>query len=382
MPINTNQQFEQASIYSDLGSLNSIREQGLSDEYGAVKKAAKEFEAFFMNMMLKTMRQSAEVIGDNSLTGSEEEKMFIGMMDEQMSADLSQQGHLGIADLMMSQLSRQFETDNKNEAGTVFENERVQRKNSHFPNTAATHLTPKTTTPEAVTSVSMIPIVSTPTKVPAARTDDEVSKLEGVNSQRIGLTNTDKVVGKDRLTQDEALTHCSNSANLVKPEKKSLFDEVSDFITDLLPAAQSAAEKLNVDPRILIAQAALETGWGKFVMHDESGQPGFNLFGIKAGSNWSGDSIKINTLEVENQEFKKVNASFRKYEGFNESFEDYVNFIKQNPRYQKALALAHNAQDYVKELQASGYATDPNYANKIMRIFKESSLQEIDIEIK
>lgn len=341
MPININQQFEQASIYSDLGSLNSIREQGLSDEYGAVKKAAKEFEAFFMNMMLKSMRQSAAVLGENSLTGSEEEKMFIGMMDEQMSADLSQQGHLGIADLMMSQLSKQYQKESVTESS--FNNTRVETKTVDVPRPKLEEKTSKTVAPEL--------------------TNKEVKSVE-----------VNKIINK---VESKKI-----AVEMVKPEKKSLFNEVTDFISGLLPYAQKAAEKLNVDPRVLIAQAALETGWGKFIMHDESGKPGFNLFGIKAGKNWSGDSIKINTLEVENQQFKKVNASFRKYEGFSESFDDYVSFLKQNPRYQKAIESADNANEYVKQLQASGYATDPNYANKIMKIFEYSDLQKVDVAPK
>jgi peptidoglycan hydrolase FlgJ len=347
MPININQQFEQASIYSDLGSLNAIREQGLTDEHGAVKKAAKEFEAFFMNMMLKSMRQSAEVIGENSLTGSEAEKMFVGMMDEQMSADLSQQGHLGIADLMMSQLERQYKTRLKGESDSTFENERVKL----YPN--------KQEVIEAKVNVTniIVPKMDVENKLSVKAKEEVNVKVEGYAEIQAKI-------------QTE------------KPEKKSLFNEVADFVNGLLPHAKKAAEVLNVDPRVLIAQAALETGWGKFIMHDKSGEPGFNLFGIKAGREWGGESIKISTLEVENQQFKKVNASFRKYGGFSESFDDYVSFLKQNPRYKKVIDSAGDANVYVKELQAAGYATDPNYAKKIMRIFKYNDLKNIDVNIK
>lgn len=358
MPINNNLQFEQASIYSDLGSLDAIRKQGLTDESGAIKKAAKEFEAFFMNMMLKSMRQASVVVGDNSLTGSEAEKMFTGMMDEQLSVNLSQQGHLGIADLMISQLSGQSKTENNDTDKNVKELSYYRE----FPVSRITNNSFSAVKQEQNKTISSMAEIS----------------ADRIKSTPVVALKNQTIKPKAAAANIEIKNIIATIKETVKPEKKSLFAEVTDFVSTLLPLAKQAAEKLSVDPRLLIAQAALETGWGKFIMHDESGNPGFNLFGIKTGKNWSGESININTLEVEDQQFKKINASFRKYQNFSESFDDYVSFLKQNPRYQKVLDSANDAKEYVKQLQVSGYATDPDYANKIMRIFREAVLHSVN----
>lgn len=336
MPMNSSSldlspQLQQASIYSDLNSLDSIRKMGRTDEAGAMKKAAKEFEAFFMNMMLKSMRQSSEVIGENPLTGSPQEKMFTAMMDEQMAVDLSQKGLLGIADLMMSQF---YQAKGKTPGSPEMLNAPLPQFSGNVP--AAHSLSSQVAAAKALQTENIAP----------ARLPEHAPKAEQKKIEK------------------------------VKVEKKALFSQAEEFISSLLPYAKNAARKLDLDPKLLIAQAALETGWGKFIMHDDAGKPGYNLFGIKAGKSWQGESIKIDTLEVENQQFKKVKASFRKYQNFAQSFDDYVDFVKQDPRYSKAVSLRKKPAEYIEQLQKSGYATDPNYASKIMSIFKENILNK------
>ncbi len=329
--INTSQQFEQASIYSDLNSLDSIRKMALTDKESALKKAAKEFEAFFLNMMLKSMRQASQVIGDDSPMSSPQEKMYTSMLDEQLSVDLSQNGLLGIADLMTKQLSNNVSKPETN------------------------HMASK---------ISRLEFTQKTNKASSVVPDKELKSVIKLEK--------DLVEDKKELNDSQVVAE-----NNLKAEKKSLFDNTKDFVKTLLPYAKKAANLLGLDPKLLIAQAALETGWGKFIMHDESGKPGFNLFGIKSHKSWQGEEIKIDTLEVENQSFKKVKANFRKYSDFSQSFDDYVEFVKANPRYEKALNVTHDANQYMKELQSAGYATDPNYADKVLRIFRQQ-LSEMD----
>lgn len=348
MSVINSPKLEQASIYSDINSLDAIRRQGKFDEAGAIKKAAKEFEAFFMNMMLKSMRQASEVIGEDSPLFSQQEKMFTGMLDEQLSVNLSQSGHLKIADLMYSQLTRQTEKV----ANALPLPVHIQKVNQ-----------------KAKSNNNLSEVDSQPPQV------KPVSKR---TIEPISEKNSELNVEPSVLPISNAQT--PNEVNPVsKPFKGALFEQAKDFVQQLIPLAQKAASKLNLDPRMLVAQAALETGWGKFIMHDESGSPGFNLFGIKAGGNWQGDAIHIDTLEVENQQFKKVNAAFRKYQSFEQSFDDFVAFVKSSPRYQKAVEVAADSQQFIQELQSSGYATDPQYAQKILRIFNNQELQQIDL---
>lgn len=140
------------------------------------------------------------------------------------------------------------------------------------------------------------------------------------------------------------------------------------FIDELAAVAATAASDLGVAPRALMAQAALESGWGKHVIRMPDGASSHNYFGIKASRGWSGQTVKVPTTEYIGGRAVTVNASFRAYPDAHSAFRDYVDFIANNPRYEKALEHGANAAQYARQLQAAGYATDPNYANKIMAI--------------
>ncbi|MGB0496470.1 MAG: flagellar assembly peptidoglycan hydrolase FlgJ, partial [Kangiellaceae bacterium] len=156
------------------------------------------------------------------------------------------------------------------------------------------------------------------------------------------------------------------------PEKKTMFESVANFVDQMMPLANKAASKIGLDPKILLAQAALETGWGKHIIHDSNGKPSYNLFGIKDSKSWQGESVKIDTLEVESGEFVKRKENFRSYSSFEKSFEDFIQFISESPRYQGAMKLVHDAKAFITSIQDAGYATDPQYANKIINIFNRN----------
>ena len=152
--------------------------------------------------------------------------------------------------------------------------------------------------------------------------------------------------------------------------KTAAFNDAQSFIEQLYPAAQHAAQQLGIDPKALLAQAAIETGWGKHMIHNTSGQNSHNLFGIKADRRWQGDRAMVNTIEFEQGVAATKKASFRMYDSFAESMQDYVGFVKQNPRYEEAVKQTQSPQDYFSELQKAGYATDPEYANKVISVFE------------
>tara|TARA_R110002096_G_scaffold268308_2_gene461972 strand:- start:850 stop:1785 length:936 start_codon:yes stop_codon:yes gene_type:complete len=147
-----------------------------------------------------------------------------------------------------------------------------------------------------------------------------------------------------------------------------------DFIKKMWPQAQQAAQELGVDAKVLLAQSALETGWGKHVMQNKAGQSSHNLFGIKASRGWEGKTVSVQTVEYENGVASKKQATFRAYDSYAESFNDYVQFLKQNPRYQDALSKVDSNEGFVKGLQKAGYATDPMYAQKILSILNREQL--------
>jgi len=145
-----------------------------------------------------------------------------------------------------------------------------------------------------------------------------------------------------------------------------------DFISRLWPLARDAGRELNVDPRALVAQAALETGWGQKVLRDEKGVSGNNLFNIKADHRWGGERLSVRTVEYEGGIASLKKAAFRTYDTLKESFDDYVNFLKSNPRYEKVASGGLSSGDYARALQDAGYATDPAYASKIVGILDAS----------
>ncbi len=139
----------------------------------------------------------------------------------------------------------------------------------------------------------------------------------------------------------------------------------TDFVEKLWPWALEAANRIGIQPQALLAQAALETGWGQKIIRQLDGTPSHNLFGIKADGRWGGDRVSVSTLEYEQGSAVKRRDAFRSYDSFQHSFNDYVDFLKANPRYEQALSSTANSNAYFTELQKAGYATDPNYARKI-----------------
>lgn len=160
-----------------------------------------------------------------------------------------------------------------------------------------------------------------------------------------------------------------------KAAPQALGDTPEDFLAALWPSAEQAARELKLDPEALLAQAALETGWGKHVMARGNGATSHNLFGIKADARWQGEAVKVSTLEYQDGVALKTRAAFRAYGSFEESFNDYVSFVRDNPRYADAIAASGDAKAYFRELQKAGYATDPAYADKIARILDSEPMR-------
>ena len=149
------------------------------------------------------------------------------------------------------------------------------------------------------------------------------------------------------------------------------------FLRELWPAAEQAAGKLGLAPEALLSQAALETGWGRHVMRHRDGASSHNLFGIKADRRWQGDKVHVSTLEYRDGVALNTRANFRAYPSFEQSFQDYVDFLQRNPRYRAALDTTGDPAAYFDALQRAGYATDPAYADKIKRILDSEPVQRM-----
>lgn len=143
------------------------------------------------------------------------------------------------------------------------------------------------------------------------------------------------------------------------------------FIDDVLPRFEKAAQKLGVDPHVMLAQSALETGWGQRVIGKANGESSYNLFNIKADSQWQGDRVTVKSLEYIDGIAVQKQSAFRAYDSAEDSVADFIDFLKSNPRYQTALEKTHESEAFVQQLAEAGYATDPLYANKVLEILND-----------
>jgi flagellar protein FlgJ len=149
-----------------------------------------------------------------------------------------------------------------------------------------------------------------------------------------------------------------------------------EFVSRLLPHATSAARELGVQPQAILAQAALETGWGRHQIKQADGSPSHNLFGIKAGAGWAGPVTEVSTTEFVRGVAQRRVEKFRAYGSYDEAFRDYAGLLKASPRY-RAVLNTGSTEGFAQGLQKAGYATDPQYAAKISRIAQSRALHAV-----
>jgi flagellar protein FlgJ len=189
----------------------------------------------------------------------------------------------------------------------------------------------------------------------------------GIEGAGLGTRGSGQSLSSDQTAANTA--PLSDKPRASSPEP--LASSKSDFIKQMLPHAEAAARELGVDPHALLAQAALETGWGKSVPCNAAGECSFNLFGIKTGSQWSGASVNVPTLEFEEGVAVRKVERFRAYESPADSFRDYARLIGRSARYENAVGAGDNVAAFASALQQGGYATDPNYARKLVAVANE-----------
>lgn len=291
--------------YADFQGFSDLRRLAREDSPEAADTAARQFEALFIQMMLKSMRDAAPV--DSGMDGHQM-KFYRDMFDQQIALEMSQGEGIGLRTSLLRELH-----------------------------------------PSAVSG----PEAAVDTIMPMRRFSGRTMEAPPVGS----------VPGIER------------SSDPVLPTTR--FGSPEEFVRSLWPHAEKAATALGVAPEVLLAQSALETGWGRHMIGGPDGANSFNLFGIKADTRWAGPTANVRTLEYVDGIPERQNASFRSYSSPAESFSDYVDFLRSNPRYREALAKAPDPEGYLRGLQAAGYATDPNYADKILDIMNRGILREV-----
>jgi flagellar protein FlgJ len=299
-----NSHLSKAGIYTDFNGLTELKAGARKQSPQARKEVARQFEAMFIQIMLKSMRDAGS-LGESG--DSEQVRFYQQMFDQQVALDLANNKGIGLAKVFEQQLGGEPQSTDSGDLSLL------------------------TRKPFAVQKVVSQPETNT--------SIDEVPALQW------------------------------------SPESPKA------FIQDLWPVAQKVAAKLGVSPEVLIAQAALETGWGK-KMPDGLQGSSMNLFGIKADPAWKGQKVSVPTLEYREHVAVREQASFRAYDSTERSMEDYAAFLQNNPRYETALKHAGDPPRFLRELQDAGYATDPRYAEKIEGIMTSDRFAGVVSQLK
>lgn len=200
--------------------------------------------------------------------------------------------------------------------------------------------------------------------------DDQIA-LELSKGEGLGLADVlVRQLAQSGLVPDASKAEFPATTQGAAADHRPLAQSKEDFVKMMWPHAQRAGQALGVDPSALVAQAALETGWGRAVPN-QAGGSSFNLFGIKAGSGWQGATANVPTLEFEDGVAVRKVERFRAYDSPADSFNDYARLIGNNPRYENARGAGGDVTTFASALQEGGYATDPNYAQKIVAVADE-----------
>ncbi len=303
-----------APVYTDLSGLSKLKRAAGTNDPKAIRAVAEQFESMFTLMMLKSMR---DAVGKDPMFGSDQQEMYQGMADDQLSVQLSKGKGLGLADMLVRQLQKMGvkgagQADGAQANGSTAG---AQAAGFRIGGTTGTPGASFTLGAKAAAAYRVTQTATSPTTTPAT---SDVTK--------------------------------------------------SIFVQDLWPQAQDAGTLLGVDPRHLIAQAALETNCGQSLPKDASGGTSNNRFGIKASAAWTGAAVTSGTQEFQNGVASNPTAQFKAYATPTQSFQDYVALLRNNPRYAAALNTGSDVYAFAAGLQRGGYATDPEYASKIAAV--------------
>ena len=187
-------------------------------------------------------------------------------------------------------------------------------------------------------------------------------------TRQMGGTEAELSIPSTLSLDTSALRRTASTKNSTTPSPKGL----DAFVQHHRATAERVAQDSGIPASFMLGQAGHETGWGKGEIRHKDGSAAYNLFGIKAGKNWTGKVAEVTTTEYINGVARKVTAKFRAYDSYEDSFRDYARLINDNPRYEKAREKVGSAVAYATELQKAGYATDPEYASKLSRAIQST----------
>ena len=306
----------------DVQGFDAMRAQANANPQQGLKAAAKQFDSVFTQMMLKSMREATP---SDSPFDSNDSKTFTSMLDQQLSQNMGAKG-IGVADMMLKQLMRNAGAG----TGTGAQADGAGASGDSSAN--------------AGNMAAMNAMAKAYANAAGSSTASSKASLGG-----------------NGYSADSALT---------PPARGVGTDKVAAFVDRLAAPAQAASSATGIPARFIIGQAALESGWGKREIKNTDGSSSHNVFGIKATSDWSGKTASAVTTEYVNGKPQKVVEKFRSYDSYEDALTDYASVLKSNPRYAPVVEASRDAAGFAHGMQKAGYATDPQYAKKLISIMR------------
>ncbi|WP_280539323.1 flagellar assembly peptidoglycan hydrolase FlgJ [Chromohalobacter sp. 11-W] len=313
----------------DVQSLSRLKHTASHSPEKGLSQAADQFEAVFLQMMLKSMR---DAIPQSDLLSSNETDTYTSMLDKQWAQKLS--GNIGLSDMLVEQLQGR---------GIVGRDDDVTRSDLIAG------------IPRGTPRVLSDPVVP---KDDVVAKGDAATQASDASSARATMPE----VAENRETRP-SVAEAATGETRAAPH-------VEGFLSRLREPAEAAAQDSGVPASLILAQAALETGWGEREIPTRDGGNSHNLFGIKASDGWDGDATSIMTTEYVDGRARQQSDDFRVYDSFEAAFKDYAQLIGNNPRY-AGVVTASTPENAARALQSGGYATDPNYADKVIDVMAQ-----------
>lgn len=325
---------EVAGLAVDAGALSRLRHQASAEPEQAIREAARQFEALFMQQLLKSMRAA---IPRSGLMDGPGQSTYESMLDSQLAQSVGGQPG-GLADILVRQLSRHIE-------GRPAEGSQPPSPDTLEPGLRRTLLD----SPKAP--------ISTIGGLPGA--------LAGALGSTWGDGTRSRVAGAERLAGAGAEAAGAAGAPRASPVQVA-------FVNRMYPHAQAAQRATGLPAEFIVGQAALESGWGRAEMRHPDGRAAHNLFGIKATGGWSGPTVDVLTTEYVDGRARKTVEKFRAYESYADAFTDWARLMTRSSRYGEVLKAGTSPEAFASGLQRAGYATDPNYASKLERTIERT----------
>lgn len=317
----------------------------------ALRATAKQFEALFLQMVLKSMRAA---VPSNGMFDSDQTRMFQALQDQQTAMNMAQGRGIGLADVIYRQLGGDARTAMQQNEGGVEGSDGVDLSR--------------------VTRRAAIPAAALSSTANSAAEADELGDFAARVGAAMGLPRTEPGVARRGGSAADPLIDAAAAAGDTNGTSRPVPEGARDFVNRVWAHAGEASRSTGIPAHFMVGQAALESGWGRGELRRADGSPSYNLFNIKAGSSWKGAVVEVPVTEYANGRPYTETARFRAYGSYSEAFRDYANLLRSSPRYAEVLGQT-DAAGFARSLQQAGYATDPMYADKLTRIIGGATLR-------